>query len=303
MEVRTRERAASRTPDQVGGDTSGHSRLDRPSPGVCHHCGASVGPEYEICPHCGGKLVDYCTFCGAPMRPEDQDCPECGMPAEGLVCPSCGTRNFRPFCRKCGIPLSRAARAAVERAKADPKVQEAARALVRIAELEAELAGSLPEDGEPAEPTEGAKRLRELMANVGFTPAEAPKATGRKMGRSREEVLAEYDKAVEDANKILEEMLPPAGMTPQEQRNYHTARKVAMMEVTEHRWYAIEVQKRMGWECNRCHVLHNDPSECCVREFGGKWVTMSHTEVVPEGTPGAVEYVNRTEHKVYKREE
>ena len=66
--------------------------------GVCPHCGAGLEREdYEFCPVCGGKLVDYCTFCGAAMAPEDVDCPECGMPAEGVVCQCCGTRNFRAF--------------------------------------------------------------------------------------------------------------------------------------------------------------------------------------------------------------
>ena len=136
---------------------------------------------------------------------------------------------------------------------------------------------------------------------MGFTPAEAPKATRRRMGRSREEVLKEYRKTVEEANKAMEAMLPPAGMTPQEQRNYATARKVAMMEVMEERWYGIPVTKTMGWECNECHVLHRDPSECAVREYGGKWITCTECQVVDEGTPGAQMYTNRIEKKVYKR--
>ena len=120
-------------------------------------------------------------------------------------------------------------------------------------------------------------------------------------GRSREEVLKEYRKTVEEANKAMETMLPPAGMTPQEQRNYATARKVAMMEVMEERWYGIPVTKTMGWECNECHVLHRDPSECAVKEYGGKWITCTECQVVDEGTPGAQMYTNRIEKKVYKR--
>ena len=204
--------------------------------GKCPHCGAGLErQDYEFCPVCGGKLVDYCTFCGAAMNPGDVDCPECGMPSDGVVCQGCGTRNFRAFCRECGQPLSRAARKAVEKAKQDPKVHEAARLLVKISELEAELQGSAAQEdeGEPSGPTEGELLLKELMAKVGFTPAEVPKATRRKMGRSRAEILEEYRKTVEEANKAMEAMLPPAGMTPQEQRNYATARKVAVMEVME----------------------------------------------------------------------
>jgi len=90
-------------------------------------------------------------------------------------------------------------------------------------------------------------------------------------------------------------------MTPQEQRNYYTSRKVAMMEVMEEKWYGIPIQETVGWECNECHVLHSCPEECVVREFGGKWVTCDRVRIVDEGTAGAQEYVKRTEKKVYKR--
>ena len=270
--------------------------------GACPHCGATIEDGLEFCPVCGGKLVDYCTFCGAPMRPDDIDCPECGMPAEGVMCPHCHIRNHRPFCGQCGQPLSRAARVAVDRAKRDPKVHEAARLLVRIAELEAELDGTAAgEDEGPHEPTEGELRLRELMANVGLTPAEQPKAAPKtqETKRTRAEILAEYEKAVEDANKAMEEMLPPAGCTPQEQRNYYTARKVAVMETVQESWRGVPVSDSMAWECNYCHVLHNNPHECAKPYLGGKWVPCQVCNVVPSG--GQI-FTTTVERKVYKRQ-
>ena len=270
--------------------------------GACPHCGATIEDGLEFCPVCGGKLVDYCTFCGAPMRPDDIDCPECGMPAEGVMCPHCHIRNHRPFCGQCGQPLSRAARVAVDRAKRDPKVHEAARLLVRIAELEAELDGNAAgEDEGPHEPTEGELRLRELMANVGLTPAEQPKAAPKtqETKRTRAEILAEYEKAVEDANKAMEEMLPPAGCTPQEQRNYYTARKVAVMETVQESWRGVPVSDSMAWECNYCHVLHNNPHECAKPYLGGKWVPCQVCNVVPSG--GQI-FTTNVERKVYKRQ-
>ncbi|MBR6346496.1 MAG: zinc ribbon domain-containing protein [Bacteroidales bacterium] len=268
--------------------------------GVCPHCGKALDGQYEICPYCGGKLVDYCTFCGASMGPDDVDCPECGLPSEGLICPDCNTRNYRPFCAQCGKPLSRAARRAVEKAKQDPKVQQTAKLLMQIAELQAELEGALPgdEDEGPEEPTEGELRLLELMSKVGFTPAEKPKAAARKVGRSREEIMAEYQKAVEEANKVMESMLPPAGTTPQEQRNYYTARKVAVMETVQESWRGIPIKPTMAWECNYCKVLHNNPSECCRPEMGGEWVSCTLCEVV---TSGGQIYTTNVERKVYKR--
>lgn len=268
--------------------------------GDCPKCGAHLDAAYEFCPFCGQKLVDYCTFCGAPMSPEDIDCPECGMPADGVICPTCHIRNLRSFCGQCGQPLSRAARVAVEKAKKDPKVQETARLIMKVAELEAELeTADQPEDETPTEPTETEKRYRELMAKVGFTPATLPKATKRNIGRSRAEIMAEYQKAVEEANALLEEMVPPAGSTPQEQRNYYTARKVAVMETVQETWRGIPIRETMAWECEYCHVLHNNPNECARPELGGRWVPATLCEVVQEG--GQL-YTTNVERKVYKRQ-
>lgn len=248
---------------------------------ACPYCGSAVQPNYEICPVCGHKLVEYCTFCGASMTATDIDCPECGMPSDGVTCPDCGTLNFRSFCRQCNRPLSRAARKAVEKAKADPKVQEAVSILVKMAELEAEMQNATDDDGTPDdtphEPTEKELRLRQLMGKVGFKPSEKPKAQPKQSSsRSREEIQAEYQRMVEEANKVLESMVPPAGSTPQEQRNYSTARKVAVMETYKEKVtvsYISQQIERMGWVCNRCQVFHRSPEECLVREYGGYWTT------------------------------
>ena len=247
--------------------------------GACPHCGAAVEAEYEICPVCGHKLVDYCTFCGASMLPNDIDCPECGMPSEGVVCPQCGTLNFRSFCRKCNSPLSRAARKTVEKAKADPKVQDAARILAKLIELESEMKSCEDDeeavDDTPHKPTEKELRLRELMNKIGFTPAEKPKVQSKSPQlRNREALKEEYQRMVEEANKVLESMVPPAGSTPQEQRNYSTARKVAVMETFKEivQVNYIEQEERWGWICNECQVFHNGPESCAVRQYGGHWV-------------------------------
>lgn len=275
VRVRTDERASEA--QNVSVNTQQNVALT-----TCPFCGSAVEPDYEICPVCGHKLVEYCTFCGANMAATDIDCPECGMPSDGITCPDCGALNFRSFCRKCNRPLSRAARKAVEKAKADPKVQEAVSILVKMAELEAEMQNAIDDDDDvaddtPHEPTEKELRLRELMGKVGFKPAEKPKVQPKQnKSRGREEIQAEYQRMVEEANKVLESMVPPAGSTPQEQRNYSTARKVAVMETYKEKVtvsYLAGQEERMGWVCNRCQIFHPNPQACGVREYGGHWTT------------------------------
>ena len=288
---RTRERVAVQEKAQA------KVRENSKPEGECPKCGAEVSPGHELCPVCGAKLVDYCTFCGAPMSPDDLDCPECGAPSEGIECPGCHKVRFRSFCGDCGLPLTRAAARSVEKAKLDPKVIKAAQVLTRVAELEAELEalGAGEEgsaDDEAPAPTEGELRMRELMAQVGFAPAKVARPAGPKTkpSRTREQVLAEYRQAVEESNRALEDLLPPPGCTPQEQRNYCTSRKVAVIETVTTTVRNV-IKERTGWICNKCHVKHDNPSQCYYREFGGHWV---------EGKERVEIITTTTKTKVYK---
>ena len=226
----------------------------------CRHCGAEVEANAEFCPYCGKKLVDYCTFCGAPMSPDETVCDECGMSASGVHCPQCGTLNMRPFCRHCNTPLTKAAIRAIEKAKQDPKVQKAAALMDRAAELEAVL------EGDKVQTTEAEQRLQEILGGqVDFTAAE-PDAT---------QAAEEYRQVVKDINQLFEEMLPPAGSTPQEQYNYYSARKVAVESMRR-----VVRQVKTGWVCNYCGCFHNQPSECVEPWHGGTWIY--RPEVVEE---------------------
>lgn len=209
---------------------------------ACPKCGYSLNSDYEICPKCGYKLVSYCTFCGAEMTPDEVVCSECGLPAEGIVCPRCGTRNFRGFCSKCGEPLTKAAFKAVEKANEDPVFQQA----IELARKALELGEDLKSDN------------RKLSLAV---PERGSLATP-KAGASKE---TEYKRVVKDLNKLLEEMLPPAGSTPQQQRNYYSARKVAVVVKAVSK---VPVE----WICNYCGCTHPDPSDCYKPELGGKWI-------------------------------
>ena len=135
-----------------------------------------------------------CTFCGATLEPGATECEECGMPVDGVVCPKCGTRNYRTFCSCCNTPLNRAAQRAIEKAVEDPKVIEAAKLMDRAAELEQALE----------------------------TAAEGP---------AKEQAEETYQQVVKDIDQLFAEMLPPAGSTPEEQSTYYSARKVAVETV------------------------------------------------------------------------
>ena len=165
------------------------------------------------------------------MEPGETLCEECGMSADGVTCPNCGALNYRPFCSHCNTPLTRAAIRAVEKAKEDPKVQQVALLMDRAAELEKDL--ETTEEGQEA----------------------------------NSEAREEYQRVVKDINQLFEEMLPPAGSTPEEQFNYYSARKVAI-ETTQ----TIKRDIKTGWVCNYCGCYHNQPSECAEPWHGGTWI-------------------------------
>lgn len=207
----------------------------------CPHCGATIHPDDEICPSCGRRLVNYCTFCGAPMEWSDTECPECGAPADGIKCPNCGTLSMRSFCPKCNTPVTRAAARMVEAAQNDPLFKAATAQNEKVEEL--------------------ALKLEQAP------PAEAP------------QLQQELIKVTNDLNAILEQMLPPAGSTPQEQRNYFCARKVAVTSKSIQR-------VKVGWVCNYCGCCHNQPSECTKPYLGGTWkyeeVVVSRTDYIKQ---------------------
>lgn len=245
----------------------------------CPHCGQPVRKSWEWCPSCGHSLVDWCTFCGADIPRGEDECPECGMSRSGVVCPKCGTRNAGGFCRKCNEPLTLAAKKEQERALKDPQFVKAAELAVQAAELLARIEAEEQEVPEAEikeiELPEDVLRLKELLGKTTLRQAQGPdgkqtqpldgKQQQAQRPKSKAELRAEYSKIQEELNKALEGMLPPVGSTPQEQRNYFSARKLPVEKV-------ILTKGREAWVCNFCGCWHNCPSECCEPWHGGKWV-------------------------------
>lgn len=286
---KTQARTADRTKEKT--ETGGH----------CPWCGASIKGTEEFCPSCGRPLAPYCTFCGSEMPAGEEICPECGMSRRGVVCPRCGTVNSRSYCRKCNEPLTPAAKKEFERAKKDPVYLKAAELAVRMAELQQMIDSSAEEGpadigGAPANGGAAAQkkelppdilRLKEMLAAVksaGNTPAgtvttapattsAAVKAKTAPKQKTREELQAEYAKMRAELNATLEQMVPPAGSTPQEQRNYYSARKISVIQ-------KVKSNNPVAWVCNYCGCWHNQPSECCEPWHGGTWIYEEKTITV-----------------------
>lgn len=245
----------------------------------CPYCGQPVKKSWEWCPACGHSLVDWCTFCGADIPRGEDECPECGMNRSGVICPKCGTRNAGGFCRKCNEPLTLAAKKELERALKDPQFVKAAELAVHAAELLARIEmEDAPEEEvkKEIELPEDVLRLKELLGKAtlrqqaqgsnGMRQAQRPNEMQQaQRQKSKAELRAEYSKIKAELDKALNEMLPPAGSTPQEQRNYFSARKLPVEKI-------IQTKTREAWVCNFCGCWHNCPSECCEPWHGGKWV-------------------------------
>ena len=256
----------------------GHSLVD-----WCTFCGADIPRGEDECPECG-------------MSRSGIVCPKCGTRNAGGFC----RKGNEPLTLAAKKELERAQKdpqflkaaelavqAAELRARIEAEEQEVPESEIKEIELPEdvlrlkELLGKTTlrrfdklsdrsdqkrETGSVADPVE-APALRQaqgLRASTTGEPCRTTCSAANKM-KSKAELRAEYSKIQEELNKALEGMLPPVGSTPQEQRNYFSARKLPVEKV-------ILTKGREAWVCNFCGCWHNCPSECCEPWHGGKWV-------------------------------
>ncbi len=257
----------------------------------CTHCGAATKPEYEICPECGRNLqAELCSFCGGEMDADSAFCPECGNPRTGIICGQCQTLNFRSFCRKCNAPLNEQAQQALAAAKSDPKFQKAVALAEELAELEEFLLSQPEDEVEPPEIPELSEENRQLIDQYkdllstlrGQKPQEKtespkpqpetqPKAQPKAQIKlsiniaSKAEAMAKYKEKLAEMQETLASMIPDAGMTPQMQRDYYSARKVEIVTKTK-------TKIPLYWVCNAYGCQHYQPNECAEPFKGGNWV-------------------------------
>ena len=256
----------------------GHSLVD-----WCTFCGADIPRGEDECPECG-------------MSRSGIVCPKCGTRNAGGFCRKCN----EPLTLAAKKELERAQKdpqflkaaelavqAAELRARIEAEEQEVPESEIKEIELPEdvlrlkELLGKTTlrrfdklsdrsdqkrETGSVADPVEAPvlRQAQGLRASTTGEPCRTTCSAANKM-KSKAELRAEYSKIQEELNKALEGMLPPVGSTPQEQRNYFSARKLPVEKV-------ILTKGREAWVCNFCGCWHNCPSECCEPWHGGKWV-------------------------------
>lgn len=255
------------------------SHYSSPHHGIeCPNCHQTVGKDNELCPHCGFRLhANHCTFCGAAMDPEDLFCGECGGSAKGIKCPHCGTLSFRSFCPKCNEAIDELGKEELQKAKADPLYQRICSLAEQIIEAQ-ESSSPLPHEDElriekilekyrdlhissdmPIEKPYHEERAETAEQRRSRTGSQAIRLTGS------DGLPTDLSSAIEELNSLLRSMVPDPGLTPQMQRNYYCARKVAVYRKSK-------VKETVGWVCNLCGCQHHSPSECARPELGGTWI-------------------------------
>lgn len=269
----------------------------------CPHCGEGIKVGYAICPHCGRSLTpEKCSFCGAIMKPKAKFCTRCGITRDGITCPDCGTLNSRNFCRKCNSPLTKMAQLALSAAKADPMFKAVQKKADELAELHARIEALRNSSAEqsPLELSEEDKALlkeyADILDMIGTTQIHThqkedtetkSEALPKRKQYSAETVsiddlLKAYKEKAAEMNDALASMTPPPDFTPEQQRDYFSARKIATV-VTE---TACDMSgyRPTQWRCNFCNNLHDNPSECARPELGGVWEYVSAEEYIAENT-------------------
>ncbi|MDE6498384.1 MAG: zinc ribbon domain-containing protein [Muribaculaceae bacterium] len=259
----------------------------------CPHCGGEIKAGYAICPHCGRSLTpDKCSFCGAAMKPGAKFCTRCGQPREGAACPACGTLNARNFCRKCNAPLTPMAQKAMEAAKADPAFKAVQAKAEELAELHARIEELRNSGGESvAELSDADKALLDEYADIlgsmgAYKPQPRPAHTsGSQTARrqyadgcapSLDDIMKAYKEKAAEMNAALAALVPPPDYTPEQQRDYFSARKV----IKSHVHADLSEYNPSLWCCNYCGALHNNPSECAEPQLGGTWIYQSPEEYI-----------------------
>lgn len=266
-----------------------------PATTMCTFCGSEMNAGDAFCPECGNSRSGItCPECGTlNFR---SFCRKCNHPLNPMALYAVEQAKADPrYQRACRLAeeiadmeeeLARL-EAAVAREKAaaaepllqvDDSVSEETRRLMEEFErlsreaspIKARPAAPKPAPKPEAAPPKPAEFKIEAPAASGGSDIEI---SGPRGGISETEkrlaaLKASYAEKVAEFQREIDQMVPNPADPPEIQRNFACAHKVTIRATTY-----VKEKKRIGWICNQCHVFHNNPSECCVAEYGGKWIT------------------------------
>lgn len=255
---------------------------------LCSNCKNPVDEVDELCPHCGNRIhSSYCSFCGAPMSHDDLYCGECGGSVKGIPCPNCGTICFRSFCPNCNQAVDDLGKEELRKAMSDPVYLRACMLVEHIVELQegnsiqentAEVSNDIMgildrysnlQDSSDFNEENGMSQ-KQLIIDSKRIDVEEDKAISLTY---TEDLVSDISSSVKELDELLKSMIPDPGLTPQMQRNYFCARKVAV-------YHKSIVKVQVGWRCNLCGCIHKSPSECAKPELGGTWVYYNKESIV-----------------------
>lgn len=84
-----------------------------------------------------------------------------------------------------------------------------------------------------------------------------------------------YKAKMAELQMHIDAMMPLTAATPEEQRDFFSARMIITTKVE------IELI-RQEWVCNYCGCHHKCPNECAEPQLGGKWIFEEKPKIVED---------------------
>lgn len=120
-------------------------------------------------------------------------------------------------------------------------------------------------------------RYNTLFNSMGIPePVQSPAPVGSRKkyqveNLNLDEIMAAYREKAAEMDAALAALTAPPDFTPEQQRDYYSARKIATVEME----YDMSGYHPMMWRCNVCSALHPCPSDCVSPELGGQWIYLT----------------------------
>ncbi len=282
----------------------------------CTFCGASMNAGQAFCPECGNPRAgitcpqcgtmnyrSFCRTCNHPLNQmalyavkqaeSDPRYIRAKKVAEEIQAIEDEIEQIEAFLAQPDMPEPIEIPAQVEE-KLDTTIEVSEETRKMLEEF-AQLSGKpvdIPQSKPKPQQVEE-KKDEELTLSLSSTPVttQTDVVFGTRKARADasarlEQLKAQHQAKLAEFQAEIDAMIPDPNDPPEIQRNFACAHMIKTYGKTTTQ---IKVRQRVAWICNECHVRHNNPSECGVAEFGGKWVyedkiITTTTETISSGT-------------------